>query len=261
SVVLLVGAGLLTRTLQRISQVDPGFRTEHLVVDAPSFPRVAYRDSNLSRAFQPAVIARLAALPGVTAVTAADGPPFSGYASSSPVVPEGEEDQVSGGGSRDVGARHEAQQRVTIPGYFATVGIQLKEGRDFEDADRAEAPKVAIVSSSLARRDFPGQSAIGKRVKYQGQWRTIVGVVEDVHLQRLSKDVQATIYTPVAQRGSWVLSLLIRTAGDPSVLEPQVRKIVGELAPPTTTQRLETMSTMLSRSFAEERYRALLVSL
>src|SRR5262249_51213269 len=162
----------------------------------------------------------------------------------------------------DIGPRHEAQQRVTIPGYFATVGIPLRAGRDFTDADCTGAPLVAIVSSSLARREFPTESAVGKRVKYQREWRTIVGVVDDVHFQRWSSDVQAAIYTPVTQRrGSWVLSLLVRTAGDPGVLEPQVRKIVAELAPPATTQRLETMSTMLSRSFAEERYRALLVSL
>jgi len=262
SVVLLVGAGLLTRTLQRISRVDPGFRTEHLIYDQPSLPRVAYRDSNLTRAFQSAVIRRLAALPGVTAVTAGDQPPFSGGSSSSRVLPEGEPEQGPGGGPRDTGPRHEAQQRVTIPGYFATVGIPLRAGRDFTDADRAGAPLVVIVSSSLARRDFPNESAVGKRVKYQNEWRTIVGVVDDVHFQRLSSDVQATVYTPVAQRrGSWVLSLLVRTTDDPAALEPQVRKVVAELAPPATTQRLETMSTMLSRSFAEERYRALLVSL
>jgi predicted permease len=262
SVVLLVGAGLLTRTLQRIAQVDPGFRTDHLIVDTPGFPRVPSRDSNLTRAFQSAVLARLAAVPGVAAVTAADGPPFSGRSSSTTIQPEGTEPQGPGGGPRDVGPRHEVQQRVTIPGYFAAIGIALKEGRDFTADDRAGAPLVAIVSSLTARREFPNQSALGKRVKYQGDWRTIVGVVDDVHLQRLSADVQPTIYTPVAQRrGAWVLSLMVRTAGDPNVVAPQIRKVVAELAPPATTQTLETMTVMLSRSFAEERYRSLLVSL
>jgi hypothetical protein len=151
---------------------------------------------------------------------------------------------------------------VTIPGYFAAMGIPLRAGRDFTDDDRIGAPLVAIVSSSLARREWPNESALGKRVKYQGEWRTIVGVVDDVHFQRLSKDVQPTIYTPVAQRhGSWVLSLLVRTTGDPSAVATEVRRIVAELAPPATSQSLQTMSTMVSRSFAEERYRALLVSL
>src|SRR5262249_38959749 len=155
SVVLLVGAGLLTRTLRRISQVDPGFRAEHLIVDTPTFPRAASRDSNVTRAFQSAVAARLAALPGVTAVTASDAPPFSGGSSSSRVLPEGEADPGPGGERRNVDPRHEAQQRVTIPGYFTVVGIPLREGRDFTVADRMGAPYVVIVSSSLARRDFP----------------------------------------------------------------------------------------------------------
>jgi ABC-type antimicrobial peptide transport system permease subunit len=151
---------------------------------------------------------------------------------------------------------------VTIPGYFGAIGIALRSGRDFTDEDRMGAPFVAIVSTSLAQREFPNEPSLGKRVKYQGEWRTIVGVADDVHFQHLAKDVQPTIYTPVMQRrGGWVLSLLVRTTGDPKLVAPQVRKIVAELAPPATSQTLETMSTMVRRSFAEERYRALLVSL
>lgn len=262
SVVLLVGAGLLTRTLQRISRVDAGFRTDHLIVDTPGFPRVAGRDTNVTRAFRSAVLARLAAIPGVVAVTAGDALPFSGNSSSSTIQPEGEEPQPAGGAPRDVGPRHEVQQRVIVPGYFAAVGIPLREGRDFTSDDGADAPPVAIVSGLTARREFPNQPALGKRVKYQGQWRTIVGVVDDVHLQRLSVDLQPTLYTPVTQRrGSWVLSLIVRTAGDPALVAPQVRRVVAELAPPAATQTLETMSVMVNRSFAEERYRSLLVSL
>jgi len=262
SVVLLVGAGLLTRTLQRISDVDPGFRADHLIVDTPGFPRVAGRDSNVTRAFRAAALARLAAIPGVTAVTAGDGPPFSGRSSSSTIQPEGEEVREPGKRPRDVGPRHEVQQRVVVPGYFAVIGIPLREGRDFTADDRAGAALVAIVSNETARREFPNQPVLGKRVKYQGEWRTIVGVVDDVHLQRLSADVQPTIYTPVEQRrGSWVLSLMVRTAGDPALIAPKVRKVVAELAPAAATQTLETMTVMVNRSFAEERYRSLLVSL
>lgn len=264
SVMLLVGAGLLTRTLQRITRIDPGFRTDHLIVDSPAFPRVAARDANVTRAFQSAVLARLAALPGVSAVTAGDGPPFSGRSSSSTVQPEGTEPQDPRGraGPRGIDSRHEAQQRVIIPGYFAAIAIPMREGRDFTAADRMGAPFVAIVSSTLARREFPNQSALGKRVKYQGEWWTIVGVVDEVHLQRLSIDVQPTIYTPVAQRrGSWLLPFLVRTAGDPGLIAPQVRKVVAELSPPAATQTIETMAVMVARSFAEERYRSVLVSL
>jgi putative ABC transport system permease protein len=261
SVVLLVAAGLLTRTLQRITQVDAGFRTDHLIVDTPALPQGLSRDTTIVRAFEATIIARVAAMPGVIAVTAGDAPPFSGHSSSTAVVPEVSAAEGTGA-TRNAGPRYEAQQRVTIPGYFAALGIRLEAGRDFTSDDRPGAPFVAIVSSSLAHRDFPNESALGKRVKYQGEWRTIVGVVDDVHLQRLSKDVQPTIYTPVTQRhGAWVLSLLVRTAADPNQLAPEIRKVVDEVAPPATTQVVETMSTMVARSFADERYRALLVSL
>jgi predicted permease len=262
SVILLVGAGLLARTLLRITAVNPSFRAENLIVDSPTFPRAASRDSVSTRRFHADVATRLAALPGVVGVTAADAPPFSNSSSSSSIEIEGEAAPAAGSTLASNERRHSAQQRVTIPGYFAVLGIPVRVGRDFTADDRAGAPYVCIVSDALARRDFPGESPIGKRVKYQGQWRTIVGVVGDVHLQRLSSDFEATIYTPVSQRGgAWVLSLFVRTAGDPARVISAVQRTVAELAPPATTQSIESMESMVRRSFAEERYRAVLISL
>jgi ABC-type lipoprotein release transport system permease subunit len=99
-------------------------------------------------------------------------------------------------------------------------------------------------------------------VKYQGKWRTIIAVVEDVHMQRLSGDFEATIYTPLAQRsGMSILSLFVRTSRDPALVTPAIRRAVAEVAPPATTQQIQSMTAMIQTSFAEERYRALLVSL
>ena len=262
SVILLVGAGLLARTMQRITDVDPGFRAANLIVDEPAFSRAASSDTLVTRPFHAEVVARLTALPGVTAVTAASAPPFSNNFTSSSFQIEGEPEPPAGSNLANNERRHSAQQRVTLPGYFATLGIPVRVGRDFTADDRAGAPYVCIVSNALARRDFPNESPIGRRVKYQSQWRTIVGVVSDVHLQRLSSEFDATIYTPLAQRGgSWVLSLFVRTAGDPGAVMPAVRKTVAGVAPPATTQTVETMESMVRRSFSEERYRALLISL
>jgi predicted permease len=262
SVILLVGAGLLARTLQRITDVDPGFRSANLIVDQPSLSRATSSDSLVTRQFNADVVTRLAALPGVTGVTAASAPPFSNNSTSSSFQIEGEPQPATGGGVAINERRHSAQQRVTLPGYFAMLGIPVRVGRDFSVDDRASTPFVCIVSAALARRDFPNESPIGRRVKYQGYWRTVIGVVDDVHLQRLSSDYEATIYTPLEQRwGAWVLSLFVRTAGDPGSMMSAVRKTVADAAPRQTTQSMETMESMMRRSFAEERYRALLISL
>ena len=120
SVVLLVGAGLLMRSFHKISSVDPGFRADHLLVVQPSFPGGVSNDSVLVTQFYRDAIARIRALPGVVAVTGTTQPPFIGGTSSSTIQVEGES-----------GPQHEAQQRVVVPRYFATIGIPLLAGREF----------------------------------------------------------------------------------------------------------------------------------
>jgi predicted permease len=261
-VVLLVGAGLLARSFARLTRVDPGFRAERLLVINPSLPRAIQADSVRGMQSLQSMLTRLAALPGVTAVTAGSQPPFVGGTSSSFFRKEGEPDQATNG-TFQMGAwarGHQAQQRVVIPGYFATLGIPLRAGRDFTPDDRAGAEKVAIVSEALVRRDYPGESPLGKKVFYQGAWRTIVGVVGDVHFQRLSNDLEASLYTPYLQR-SMSASLLVRTAGDPAQLIPALRKAVTEAEPAALVNRVDIMSVAIAQSFADERYRATLISL
>jgi predicted permease len=150
---------------------------------------------------------------------------------------------------------------MVVPGFFATLGIPLLAGREFTASDRAGAPNVAIVSDALARRDFTGESPLGQRVKYQGKWWTIVGVVGDVHYQKLTRDLEPTIYTPSAQRGGWSLQLLIRSVGDPSALSAPVRAAIHEVEPQTTIVAMDDMRELIRRSTSEERYRTLLISL
>jgi predicted lysophospholipase L1 biosynthesis ABC-type transport system permease subunit len=150
---------------------------------------------------------------------------------------------------------------MVVPGFFATLGIPLLAGREFTADDRAGAPNVVIVSDALARRDFPGESPLGQRVKFQGQWRTIVGVVGDVHYQKLSRDVEATIYAPPAQRGSWSLQVLIRSAAEPTALAGPVRAVIHDVEPRATVISENDMRELIRRSSVEERYRTLLISL
>ena len=264
SVVLLVGAGLLMRSFDKITSMDPGFRADHLLVVQPSFPSVIGNDSVAMTQFYTDAMSRLRALPGVTAVTGTTQPPFIGGTSSSSFRIEGEiGPAASGGGPAGAGERrHQAQQRIVLPRYFATIGIPLLAGREFTADDRAGAPNATMVSEALARRDFPNESPIGKKVHFQGQWRTIVGVVGDVRFEKLSKDVEPTIYTPFAQRGRRSsLSLLVRTTREPTASAPMVRAAIAEANPRVVLRYVDSMAKYIGDSFAQERYRATLVSL
>ena len=262
SVVLLIGAGLLARSFGEITRVDPGFRRDGLLLVSTSMPRAMSRDSLRARQVFEDAVARLRAMPGVVAATQGTTPPFSGGSSSSTMAVEGETGATPGAGPPPREAvRHEAQQRSVAPGWFAMLGIPVLAGREFGAEDRGGAPDVAIVSEALARRNFPNGSPIGRRVWFQGAWRTIVGVVGDVYTQKLTRDVEATIYTPMAQRsvgGRW---LVLRTAGSPAALAPMVRRVLAEVDPRITIAQASTMDELIRRSFAEERYRAALVSL
>ncbi|HTJ22758.1 MAG TPA: ABC transporter permease [Gemmatimonadaceae bacterium] len=253
SVVLLVAAGLLSRSLQKISTVDPGFRADHLLAVRISFAE-SWRDSIRLRAFYTDAIARLAATPGVAGATAASNVPFTGGSSSSPYLLVGES-------RADLRARkHEVQQRVIAPNYFAVMGIPVIAGRSFDDRDRSGATPAAIISEAAARRDFLTETAIGKRVFYQGVWREVVGVVRDAKFSRLSADDQPSIYTPMSQRVS-VLDIVVRTSGPPAALATTARAVVRQAGATAAITGVDDVESLIHRSFGEERFRTALIAL
>ena len=252
-VVLLVGAGLLTRSLQRLSIVDPGFHSNGLLTVGLSWSRF-WEDSIAVKSFYRDLVPRIAAIPGVTGVTAGSDVPFSGRSSSSPYLLVGE-------GQAEMRSRkHEVKQRVVLDNYFATMGIALVDGRGFDETDRDMTEPVAIISESAVRRDFPTASPIGQRVSYQGKWRRIVGVVRDTKVGRLSVDAQPTIYTPASQRFN-LLDIIVRTSGDPVALSSAVRQVVQRVGPRVAITRTQGMDDLIRASFAEERFRTVLVAL
>jgi putative ABC transport system permease protein len=253
SVVLLVGAGLLSRSLQKLSIVDPGFRSDHLLAVRLSFAD-PFRDTIQLRQFYTEALARLGSTPGVTGVTAASNVPFTGGSSSSPYLLEGE------GDAERKSHKHEVQQRVIAPNYFAVTGIPIIAGRAFTADDRTDSPAVAIISEAAARRDFPNESAIGKRINYQGVWREIVGVARDVKFSRLSSPDQPSIYTSITQRAN-VMDIVVRTSGDPAASTARVREVVHDVGPAVAITGVEVMAALIQRSFSEERFRTALIDL
>jgi putative ABC transport system permease protein len=253
SVVLLVGAGLLSRSFARLTAVDPGFQTDRLLIVRPVLPRTIAQNDAARFAYYRQATERLGATPGIVSATGGTTLPFSGGNSSTTVEIEGL------GSTRDASSR-ESQQRVVLANYHSTLGIPLRAGRYFTDEDRAESTPVAIVSEAMARRDWPDASPIGKRVRYRGTWRTVVGVVGDVKSRSLGADVEATIYAPFTQ-ASQGPALVIRTRTEPAAMAPVVRAVLADVSRETPVTSVDTMDDLVARSFAEERYRTFLIAL
>lgn len=253
SVVLLVGAGLLSRSFARLTAVNPGFNTAGLLMVRIQLPRTIASNEAARADYYARALERLTATRGIVAVTAGTTIPFSNSNSSTTV-------HIEGLGPKPEGETREAQQRVVLPNYHSALGIPLRAGRYFSDQDRQGAIAVAIVSESMARRDWPDASPLGKRVMYRGEWRTIVGIVGDIKFRSLSSDVEATVYAPFPQVQQG-LTFLIRARADAASVVPIVRATLARVNRNTPVTTIDTMSDLLSRSFAEERYRTVLIGM
>lgn len=251
SFVLLFGAAVLARSLSRLSAVDPGFAADNLIAVKFAEPSAFRRDDSRRLAFYQDAIRRLRGLPGVSAVTAGANPPFSGGSSSSPVEVEG----------RDYGKRRgpSTDQRSVLPDYFSTLGVPLRAGRAFTDADDERSELVVILSEAAAKRDFPGEQAVGRRVRYQGRYRRVVGVVGDVRTARLSRDAGPAIYTPLRQYQYGDLGIVIRSRANLASFAPSIRSALNAIEPTVSVSSITPMPTLVARSYAEERYRTVIV--
>ena len=253
SVVLLVGAGLMSQSFARLTAVDPGFDVDRLLTVRTVLPVGMARDSAARLDYHAQAMARLAATPGVVAVAGATLIPFTTNYSSTTV----EVERLAG---PQTGRERETQQRTVTPSYFQTLGIPLRAGRLFTSQDRPGAPNVVIVSEAMAHRDWPNESPIGRRVKYRGAWRTVVGIVGDIRFRSLSSDAEATLYAPYPQLGHG-LAFLVRTRGDAAAAGPVVRAALGSVNGTVPVTSMDAMSDLVARSFAEERYRTVLIGM
>jgi predicted permease len=263
SVVLLVGTGLLLRSFQKLVQVDPGFAPEKLLTlnmfvhpekftgyrnpFAPAPPEEAPR---VVRFYQEAV-ERVRALPGVKGAAIVSSYPFSGNANRDGVVIEGREPAAG----QDAAVM---QMRSVGPGYFETMGIKLLRGRDFAPSDHSEAVPVVIVDETLARRYWPNDTAIGKRLRYSwntepNAWLTIVGEVAATRDNSLTTDMEPNIYFPHSQEISQGMSMVVRTDGEPGNMVRSVQTAVREVNPGVPVFDIQTMEQVISGTLAPQK--------
>jgi putative ABC transport system permease protein len=243
ALVLAVAAGLLTRSFARLMAVDPGLRTSNVLTMQLSLPAAKYDKPKRAEFFR-TLTARLETLPGVVSADAVNVLPLRGGLLDMRIWFSGF--RVEGAAEPPRGQEPAADIRRITPGYFSTLGIPLRQGRFFTGQDDTRNRRVAIINETLARRHFPGENPLGRRLRFEDASWEIVGVVGDVKLYGLDKPIEPAIYAPQAQWPSSVMCLVVRTQGDPGAWTSAVRQQVLELDPDQPVSQVRTMDEMLA---------------
>ncbi|MBM4187049.1 MAG: ABC transporter permease [Gemmatimonadetes bacterium] len=240
ALVLLISAGLLIKGSIAVQSVEAGFDYRSALSFRTALSEKEYPDSLGVLRFQDELRTRLAGLEGVTAVGATSGLPFSGGSAGWYLV-EGEPEP-------EPGRSPITQVRGITPGYLQAIGVTLKRGRDFNDADRFEAGRVMLINETLARRHWLEREPLGNRIRVYGQWWTIVGVVQDTREFGLDDPAPPVAYLPVAQSVFRRLSFVVKTSRPPADFVPAVREEVRALAPAQPIYEVKTMEAHFRES-------------
>ena len=254
SLVLLASAGLLVRSLVALQHVDPGFVAEHAVTAGMLLPDARYPDATSQTGFYRRLHEAIGALPGATASGIATILPLSGSDMNVGFTIVGQ--------PQEPGTRRSAAYFAVSPDYFKAMGIRFVQGRTFTPADNETSPPVAIVSEGFARRYWPTENALGKRVNAgvnkQGP-SEIVGVVADVKQIALAEPPKPALYTPFPQTPWPFLAIVVRTPGDPAALTGSLRAIMQKLDPDQPLGDVKTVSEYVANSVATPRFTATLI--
>ena len=259
ALVVLTGAGLMTRTMYKIANVDPGFQTDHLLTMRMDIYGPQYRNNlpNIE-AFQKAALTNVKALPGVESAAFTLSLPITGSQWGSVFVV----------GDQPVLDRSQIPIAAFNPvstEYFQTMGIRLLRGRSFNEADGPQSTKVAVINETMARHFWPNENPIGKRLKqgwpeWTTPWREVIGVVADVKLNGVIGETPLHVYLPLAQEGMASVYLAVRTKPEPQTLATSVQSALHSLDSQITIYQVRTMDEQLGRAVASQRAAMILLS-
>ena len=263
AMLLLVGAGLLLRSFERLSSVAPGFSIDHiLVADVPLSPN-AHRNSQERVDLYGRIIEKVAALPGVRSSAAASFMPVSG---TGPLL----HFNIQGRAPKSPKEYIIASYRVVSGGYFKTLQIPLLQGRWIEDSDRENTPPVVVINTTMAKTFFADQSPVGQHLQLgatpstEVPWMEIVGVVGDIK-QALASEAPTEMYLPYRQADKVLpvltLSLVARTSSDPLALANSLRAAVHDIDPNQPVVKIRTMEQNLADSISQPRFRTVLLAI
>ena len=247
---LLSGAGLMIKSFLMIRSLDTGYDASRVLTMSVNLPEIAYPDAARLRAFHTALLEQLTRIPGASAVGAVAFRPMSDVGIMGDFVVDGPTPLPHG---------YTVDKPTVSPGYFAALGIRLLAGRDFTPDDRAGAPGVVVVSQTVARRLWPNQRAVGKRISMQDQpgpndWLTVIGVVNDV-VQDAQLNRHSTIYLPYLQTSSAgfinQMTFVVRPQPAAGNLAPAMRGALRDVDPAVPAQALQTMDQSMMDTIAE----------
>jgi putative ABC transport system permease protein len=258
SVVLLMGAGLMLRTLLSLQNVNPGFRAAGVLRTQIILPPAQYT-SERQVGFFAQLVDRTRSLPGVQAASAAMCPPLSGTCWSNPI-------EIDGWPVSADQSQSEVNFNAIAPDYFRTLGISSLQGRDFDRRDVAHAPAVAIVNHAFVRRYFPGENPIGKRVRERSgenlsAWATVIGVVGDVRRDALDVPATGEVFLPFTQKPINFMTLVVHTSGNPLSLASAVRTQLHTLDNSVPAQAIGTMEQLQLAGISTRKLPAVLLGL
>ena len=258
SLVLLAGAGLMVRSFARLQQVDPGFDTNNLVTMSINCPSKRYPDESKTVAFYKNLVERVEASPGVQSAAVSSALPLGGggFYLGRVFLLEGQPEPPAG-------TDNPAQWNVISPGYFDATGIRLLQGRAFDERDTSDGNKVIIINETLAKRAFPDQDPLGKRIRSwrdENILREIVGVVQDVRYFGRDDKVRGLVYVPHTQNSWRSMSLTVRTTGDPAAMIGPIREQIWALDKDLAVANPRTMNDTLARSVASQRFNMILLA-
>jgi putative ABC transport system permease protein len=252
---LLAGAGLLMRSFMKLQAVDPGFRSEQALTFELTLPESRYAEDEPRIQFFDQLLSRLRALPGVRSASAVLGLPLSGLdliisfeVGGRPPVPPSQQPAM--------------QVRVATPDYFDAIGIPLKRGRGFTEADRHGTPRVVLITEAAARQFFPGEDPIGKKITLG--WRRgpgrergggeIVGVVGDIKDAALNEPTPPQIYMPLRQWPVSFMTVVMTTSVPPAALADAARAQVAAIDPNLPLSEVTTLQAVVARSISQQRF-------
>ena len=256
AMVLLVGAGLLLRSFERVVETDPGFRPEHVLTASLNLAESQYKEDAQIKSFYQQVMRRLQQMPGAKTVGAStDLPLESGWTHL--FTPEGYQPPPGANLNR-------CNHSVILGDYLQTMGVPLIRGRYFTEQDNENSVKVLIVSESLAKRYWPKEDAIGRRLKWgtaesKDPWLTIVGVVGDVKPRGLDMETTQHTYEPYLQLPGSGMNVAVRTSVEPESMAAELRRTVWSVDPQLAVARLRTMEEVIRESTSPRRFSLLLL--
>ena len=254
SLLLLIGATLLLRSYERLLKVDPGFDPHNVLTMNVSLPTVKYAKPAQQTNFFDEMLRRVAQVPGVQSDAISAAAPLS-WKRITPMLPEGQPNVP-------VQQRPFLDIEAVSPQWFQTMRVPLRSGRAFTDSDNAQAPKALIVNETFARRFWPNQNPIGKRIVV-GRWTQggeVVGVAGDIKNRGLGQEPQAQVYIPFAQLPWNNMYLLVRTATPPETMVSAVRAQIASVDPDQPVTGIQTAEQLMDTSRTQPRFVVMLLT-